>query len=213
MADYSQTQPAQRIREAGGTDLPVGAVAANQLLMRGAASSIAGAYGLSLIERKVVSVAAASATFSGLTGDTDRNYLLLYRATCTQGASLYFQPNAATTNLSWTYIHHAGAAPTGGKGDADANGTLFSTGPNTAGENGVMSGWAIFNASTGKMRQHTGMFTATSATTVTDHKAGSVFGFWNETATAITSLKIFCDGGASSLVNGTFSLYRIIDGT
>lgn len=190
---------------AGGTGV------ANQMATFTGAGAITGAYGLSLVERKVVSAQTTATTFTGLNGDVDRHYLLLFRANVDDGISLYYQFNgAAGTDHDWNYILYTGAAVSHGAGSGDSTGTLFAAG-RSWGEANDLFGFSVINAATGKTRSCNGLYSVQGATT-TNRAGGVPMGFWRDTATNLTSLEISADG-ADGLNTGTFSLYRIIDGT
>jgi hypothetical protein len=62
--------------------------------------ALKGVFGYELIERKTVTADTSSVTFSGLDGDTDKEYLLTFNILSTTAGALFdLQPNGLTTNL------------------------------------------------------------------------------------------------------------------
>jgi hypothetical protein len=150
-----------------------------------------------IIERILVTGAAVvSVTFStGINGDRDRYYKLLYRIfQASTMDELLMQPNAVTTNqvskrttmqsTTATFAYSAIAQP-------DANGYEI--------------GELLYDAATGRIRSYAclGSFQLAAPPTEVGQFSRAYSGTWNDTITNITSFRLISDDGSPGIGVGS----------
>lgn len=207
---------AKKIRETSGpTTLTVGAVADGEALVRDGTdivgAAINGAAGpWELIEQKTITSAVTSVTFSGLDGDADEIYLLIWQMKHPAGgvgaADMTVRPNGLTTNQTGVRV------PMSTGTVSASTRTVMDLGRvgQGDGEDGV--GRAVFMAikSINSVARRRQMFSESveylgSGPSTARWQASST---WNETSTNITSLEIV-SSVASAIASGSrFSLYK-----
>lgn len=206
----------KRLRESGGADLALGAIADGEFLKRSGTSCIGGtaasivtaALGgsLVLVEHKLITSTQTTVTFSGLAGDTDKLYLLVYSLKAAAATLLDVRPNGLTTN-QYGQIFQAGAASLSG-----ASNTAWRTAGGSLPAGAECFGFALIGAS--KLRNGVARIRHFLSLTGGETTDGSVewgwvqWAVWNETATELTSLDLV--GSANAIGDGsTFTLYKL----
>jgi hypothetical protein len=154
-----------------------------------------------LIESQTLGSAVTEVTFSGLAGDTDYCYLLLWRVenTTGSGTNLSLQPNAVSSNqvsdaMSWD-------------GTGDGHGTTATLRFAHVETTRVGMGRVLFMAATG-LRRGGGSAQKRQSSVAANVQAMDMAMLWNETATAITSLVVSASEAGSINTGSSFHLYR-----
>ena len=166
----------------------------------------AGAGMLELVESKDFGSAATSYTFSGLDGDTDEVYVLVFRVkkAVASAMNIELQPNAATTNQV-SSGHFAG--PSGASGVLN-NTTLRLMEDGDATNGNISAGVAVIEAKTGILRTMRCQWTVALASPAV--YSAHFAGVWNETATNITSL-VFIASQTNGIGTGSYArLYKLL---
>ena len=162
----------------------------------------AGGGGLTLVQSQVLSGDVATITFSGLDGDTDRNYLLEFFLECSTAVSgIFVRPNGVTSNLSDARFF------AGGNDSSASEWELYHQGGSNAAR--ITGSMTIFAAKSihGVARNRFSNFT------IVQEIGGSFLaivgaGFWNESTTNMTSLVIFTNQ-PTGIKDGSFAnLYK-----
>jgi len=165
-----------------------------------------GGGGLTLVENKVITTSTNAVTFSGLDGNTDVYYRLIYKIFLGASgnlSSVLLKPNSQNSNLtSYKTRANSGGQATGNTGDWP-----LSLDPISAG--GFLSGDVVIHAAcsvNGVAQQRTCIaHLVGSANTI---EIGYFAGKWNETSTNMTSLQI-TSGGTVDIGDGSqFALYK-----
>jgi hypothetical protein len=155
----------------------------------GAAMNIGSGSGLSLVSTQIITGSAVTTvTFSGLNGDTDKNYFLkcFIRNVTAGSLPIYvnLKPNSGTSNQRNSFLYQDGST----QGAGILGGTsLIQLFQGTAGSEGIAT--CEISARTGTRRTFFG-------TSVHWDSVNSIFrttrwgGNWNDTSTNITSLVI-----------------------
>jgi hypothetical protein len=158
---------------------------------------------LRLIETKAILAAVTSVTFSGLAGDSDGVYWLLFRcAGQGAGASLFIRPNGISTNQDNVVMQYNGAA------DAHATSADLRFAASDA-ANDIIIGHCLFFAATGLERG--GVSHNMSQVGAATDTLGRAYAFiWNEAATAITSLEVHSTTASGLTVGSVLSLYKYL---
>ena len=166
-------------------------------------SAAGGGSGLTLIETKTVTSDVTDVTFSGLDGDTDGVYLLVFRLKAAASGAVVLQMNGATTNHSGAQavIRADAASFYGGTGTwrfaNPSNGDVYS------GEVRISAKSSINGV--GQRRQYWGQSGGHSGSYSQYYWYG---GEWDDTSTNITSIVIHAEV-ASAIANGSqFSLFK-----
>ena len=185
-------------------DIANGIGSGSQLcLYKKTAANVGG--GLQLIETKDITVATNSITFSGLDGDTDLVYKLVYDFIGVGvGVTNYtLRPNGITTSQGSIRHNFSSAGTHDVASFADLRFATIGT-AHTGGE-------LMFHAETGRRRvyhaAHTGGGVVSGATAGVT--ARQWYGTWDETVTNITSLEIFASTASGIPIGSKWSLYRL----
>lgn len=163
----------------------------------------AGGGSLELVDDQTLSGAATSVTLSGLDGDTDEVYLLLYRIIKNVVATINtdLRPNGVTTNRT-TYLDYIGSAGAGA-----ANTTDWHIGGNgSGGTGGVEAGCLWLDAKTGARRTGCGEWVISDGGT---HQIVRFMIDWTDTAANITTLDVVCDQANGFGAGSFFRLYKV----
>lgn len=156
------------------------------------------------IERKELTANTASVEFTNLSGDTDVEYRLrgwvIPQASATSGL-IELLPNGDTTNYRTTRL----------SGDGTTASTAISTSPLRVGRvlaNGELATFeGSLYAKTGSIRAWSGRSGAHD-TGVPDVRAEVWAGYYGNTTSAITSLKLVLSNGENFASGSRFELYR-----
>lgn len=170
-----------------------------------AAAGGGGGGALQLVENHDFVAVATSYTFSGLSGDSDEVYFLVFRIVKAVAVAfkVVLRPNGITTNqLTKGTIDGTGSA-----GIAETTLQITTNGSLTTGDVSYGSLW--FDAKTGVRR--TGRLNALHAesngTSVYLEDAAML---WNETVTNITSIDVVCDQANGIGIGSYLRLYRLL---
>lgn len=169
------------------------------------ATASGGASGLTLVENKVVTAASTTLTFSGLDGDTDRSYLLVYNILAAASGGLYeFRPNGVTTNLTETTYRSNGG------GSAVDTPAAWYLGPSSVPANGYLTGFLNFKAA--KSIHSVARTRTMSIQGISNANTREIFqggGLWNESATNLTSIDIFSATALQIADGSNVALYKL----
>jgi hypothetical protein len=173
----------------------------------GPAGSPAIGSGWEVVEVKNITVDTTSVTFSGLNGDVDGEYLLLYRIrkVPATGSNQFYvlRPNGLTTNLNSTNGAHSG---TGSNTVSTTSDMRISGGGQTAGVQTV--GVLYLDAKTGtEARQYIADLNQ-RATSLSNTRRDILSGVWTDTTTNITSLDIVAALANGIAAGSQFCLYK-----
>ena len=155
-----------------------------------------------LIDSHVSSSDEASFSFTGLDGDTDLIYKLVYDIRTPNGVTVYYdlRPNGLTTNLETQMM--------AGTGTSSAISELANHLAISFTNNERSVGEMTIAASAGAMRATAGFDCRASAPI--DSVALVYGGIWNDTSTNITSFTIAVSTGNNILQNSRFYLYKLV---
>lgn len=162
-----------------------------------------------LVEKKDIISATTSITFSGLDGDTDKQYMMLYRIRTPGAAFIVFtmRPNGITANQNTIIrtLSSSGSAAT----------SVFSSLRIAAGGTSIVKQWngvLYFDAQTGTTARQFVSETTLRLSNITMVFGGlrldSYGGSWDDTTTNITSFDIVCDVANGIGIGSQFSLYK-----
>ena len=151
-----------------------------------------------LIQSTDIATAATSFTFSGLSGDTDGEYMVVARIVGNGSFDYGIYPNGDTTaaNYGLQNTDSLGSSTFASSGTSSG---MFIAVTNAAGQ--LSYGTAILYAKSGFVRT----YTATIAGALSGASASSALfstGTWNNTASVITSLLVQANNGSSVVANG-----------
>jgi hypothetical protein len=152
-----------------------------------------------LIETVSVAAATQTVTFSGLSGDSDHVYVLIYRVLANANGVLYIRPNGLQTNMEGTAVFVAASGAVSGATFSDGMRIIGLDSPN------IVSGQVTFFADTGQDR--TSVAIGARQETL-DCRVEHQSCVWNETATAITSLDVHHSAASGINAGSVMSLYR-----
>lgn len=156
---------------------------------------------LVLVERQSVS-AVSTVTFSGLTGNSDGLYMLVWRVTASAAdIDLYYRPNgnAASDN-------NEGVRREAGVGTTNSGNDMLLVSGGATQE--VLAGVAYLWPGTARERlMWAGSVSGDEASA--NANAGWNGGEWDETSTEVTSIDVVTSTGT---ITGVFSLYRLPNG-
>jgi len=176
----------------------------------GGSSAVIGS-GWDLIEVKNITVDTTSVTFSGLDGDVDGEYLLLYRIrkVPATGSNQFYalRPNGITTNQNCTIGAHSG---TGSNTVNQFNHLRIAGGGLFA--NNQTVGVLYFDAKTGTEARQYISNVAIRATTLVNTRRDVLSGVWTDTTTNITSLDIVAALANGIAIGSQFCLYKKASG-
>ena len=173
-----------------------------------AGSGGGGSGALALIETQTITSAVQDVTFSGLDGDTDGVYFLLYEIVNSNGSQTAYtiEPNGGTSGLtSATNFWNSGGAGVVGSsswaiGINDSNPSL------TTGSLTINAGSTIH--SVGRLRTYHGQAFSNAGLSATASGGNNFAGIWNDTSTNITSLVIHADHSSGIGDGSRLSLYK-----
>lgn len=155
------------------------------------------------IQTKNIAVDTNSVIFSGLNGDVDDVYKMVFTAIDYPGTTTawQFRPNGVTTNqISMALLHRT---------NIGSNPIFIFNHLNMHNEGDVyLGGRLYFDAKTGKPRQFY-CEDQISERSVAKVQKAFFSGFWNDTSTNITSLEVFTPGGNGITAGSVWSLWRI----
>lgn len=156
-----------------------------------------------LIEEKTLPAGTTSVTFSGLDGDSDKEYLCEFNLIIVLGnggAGLIWKPNNSSSNQD--AVQHRYHSTWDGYSGGNVSRLVYQ---GTTGDTVYCSGYFIFNAKTGSIRTWRGHSTSYISSPTLGH---SNSGVWTDTGTNLTSIVILPDVGTFS---GTIRLYKMVD--
>jgi hypothetical protein len=163
---------------------------------------------MTLVERKTISSATTTVTFSSLDGDNDHNYILRGRVVNTLGsASIGLYPNNDTTagNYSYQFLQGSGSSATAGQGASSTYGMQICS---TRGSGYPAKFRMDIDAATGVDRIGIVEKAEMSSASAIDYISPTAYA-WNNTASNITSLVVTASA-TNGLGSGTIlELYKI----
>ncbi len=162
-----------------------------------------------LVEKKDIASAVTSITFSGLDGDTDEQYMMLYRIRTPGATTLAFtmRPNGITANQNTVIrtLSSSGTAAT----------SVFPSLRIVGGGTSIVKQWnglLYFDAQTGTTARqffaHNTIRISSTSMGFGGLRSDEVVGSWDDTTTNITSLDIVCDLTNGIGIGSQFSLYK-----
>lgn len=163
---------------------------------------------LELIENHDFSGAATSFTFSGLDGDTDEVYLLLYKIVKNTASTMVtsLRPNGVTTNQLTAYSY--GGLVGGGAVSGGTSVAALAIGSNGLGNGAVEVGLVYLSAKTGTRRLGHGEWSQSEGADNLLYLRNALH--WTDTATNITSIDVVADV-ASGIGAGSYArLYKLL---
>jgi hypothetical protein len=188
--------------------LTVGQAFADTRIIPKSGGGAGGAGSLTLIETKVLSSAQTTVTFSGLDGNTDGIYYFDFKIkqAAAVASTVVWRPNGLTTNLrsdSWNM---------GNFTTPDQTVLQLHKITDTIAQNFYLHVFGFINAKKNAGGQ-TQILSYTAEYLIIDgvtpgEGGGKCAGFWNETATNLTSIDVVISQTNGFGVGSTFSLYK-----
>lgn len=163
--------------------------------------------GWNLLETKNVASDVASITFSGLDGDTDRAYRLVYRVTTKGGnPEISLRPNGISTN-QFSVIHRASSSGSANVATRPELSLLQSAAVSVFPCFGIADFWAERFGTTGHRMFLS--YQTVHCVALNNVAFRNVGGRWLDTTTNVTSLVVQATVGTAVTAGSTWSLYVV----